>query len=166
MINNSHQIYLTDKFGRHNRTAEIESILFDEVKKVWNIKFSSDSRTFHYKKENVQIIRNCLNDKKSADVFDYLLKMAEFSDIKNEDGQNLLVRNLEKSQFVNENSVLARYLNPEKPAFKKVQEKSLIFPFGCNNSQFMAVSMAMQNQVSIIQGPPGTGKTQTIFRPA
>ncbi len=163
MTNNNHQIFLTDKFGKNNRTAEIESISFDEVKKVWNVKFSSDARTFHYKRENVQIIRNCLNDKKSADVFDYLLQMAEFSDIKNKDGQNLLVRNLEKSQFVNENSVLARYLNPKKPAFKNIQAKSLIFPFGCNNSQFMAVSMAMQNQVSIIQGPPGTGKTQTIL---
>ena len=39
----------------------------------------------------------------------------------------------------------------------------MIFPFGCNNSQFKAVSTALNNQVSIIQGPPGTGKTQTIL---
>lgn len=39
----------------------------------------------------------------------------------------------------------------------------MIFPFGCNNSQFKAVSNALNNQVSIIQGPPGTGKTQTIL---
>ena len=39
--------------------------------------------------------------------------MAQFSDIKNDEGQNLLVKNLEKSKFVNEYSVLARYLNPK-----------------------------------------------------
>ena len=38
-----------------------------------------------------------------------------------------------------------------------------IFPFGCNNSQYVAVKRAMENQISVIQGPPGTGKTQTIL---
>ena len=55
----------------------------------------------------------------------------------------------------------------EKEEKKGKEEKSkihsLIFPFGCNNSQFKAVSNALNNQVSIIQGPPGTGKTQTIL---
>ena len=46
---------------------------------------------------------------------------------------------------------------------EKSKINSLIFPFGCNNSQFKAVSTALNNQVSIIQGPPGTGKTQTIL---
>ncbi|WP_308604416.1 AAA domain-containing protein [uncultured Fibrobacter sp.] len=46
---------------------------------------------------------------------------------------------------------------------KKSKLDSLIFPFGCNNSQFAAVKTAMENQISIIQGPPGTGKTQTIL---
>ena len=117
------------------------------------------SSFYFHKKENVQVIKNCLKDKQSATVFDYLLQMAQFSDIKNDDGQNLLVKNLEKSRFINENSVLAHYLNPKKGKVEKERIKSLIFPFGCNNSQFKAVSTAMKNQVSIIQGPPGTGKT-------
>lgn len=89
--------------------------------------------------------------------------MAQFSDIQNDDGQNLLVKNLEKSRFVNEYSVLARYLNPKKGKDEKSKIRSLLFPFGCNNSQFKAVSTELNNQVSIIQGPPGTGKTQTIL---
>lgn len=156
-------IFLMDKYGKRDRTTEIESLTYDNVKGIWNIVFNGDQRTFHYKNENVKIIKNCLKDKQSATVFDYLLQMAEFSDIKNDDGQNLLVKNLEKSRFVNENSVLAKYLNPKKGKSEKSKIKSLIFPFGCNNSQFKAVSTAMNNQVSIIQGPPGTGKTQTIL---
>jgi len=40
---------------------------------------------------------------------------------------------------------------------------SLIFPFGLNESQLLAVERAFSSQVSIIEGPPGTGKTQTIL---
>ena len=156
-------IFLTDKNGKRDRTAEIENISYDNVSGLWNIIFAGDPRTFHYKKENVRVIKNCLKDKQSSTVFDYLLQMAQFSDIKNDDGQNLLVKNLEKSRFINENSVLAKYLNPKKGRAEKERIKSLIFPFGCNNSQFKAVSAAMKNQISIIQGPPGTGKTQTIL---
>ena len=156
-------IFLTDKFGKRDRTKEIQNISFDYAKNIWNINFCSDNRTFHYKKENVKIIKNCLKDKQSSEVFDYLLQMAQFSDIKKDDGQNLLVKNLEKSRFVNEHSVLARYLNPKRGKVERERIKSIIFPFGCNNSQFKAVDTAMKNQVSIIQGPPGTGKTQTIL---
>lgn len=156
-------IFLTDKYGKRDRTTEIENLTYDNVKGIWNIDFVGDQRTFHYKNENVKIIKNCLKDKQSATVFDYLLQMAQFSDIKNDEGQNLLVKNIEKSKFINEYSVLARYLNPKKGKEEKSKIHSLIFPFGCNSSQFKAVSNALNNQVSIIQGPPSTGKTQTIL---
>lgn len=39
----------------------------------------------------------------------------------------------------------------------------LIYPFGVNASQLMAVEQAFTSQVSLIEGPPGTGKTQTIL---
>lgn len=39
----------------------------------------------------------------------------------------------------------------------------LIFPFGINESQLLAVNRAFEAQVSVIEGPPGTGKTQTIL---
>lgn len=119
-------IFLTDKYGRRDRTTEIENISYDNVSGLWNIDFVGDQRTFHYKKENVQVIKNCLKDKQSATVFDYLLQMAQFSDIKNDDGQNLLVKNLEKSRFINEHSVLARYLNPKRG---KVENKIFNIPF-------------------------------------
>lgn len=72
-------IFLTDKYGRRDRTTEIENISYDKESGLWNIDFVGDQRTFHYKKENVQVIKNCLKDKQSAAVFDYLLQMAQFS---------------------------------------------------------------------------------------
>lgn len=156
-------IFLTDKYGRRNRTKEIESISFNPRLKIYEIVFKGSNRTFHYKNENVQFVKNTLKDKKSAAVFEYLLQMANFSEMKNDDGQNILVKNLEKARFINEKSVLARYLNPAMRASEKSKNNLLVFPFGCNNSQFAAVKNAMENQVSIIQGPPGTGKTQTIL---
>ncbi|HET7863901.1 MAG TPA: AAA domain-containing protein, partial [Burkholderiaceae bacterium] len=39
----------------------------------------------------------------------------------------------------------------------------LIYPFGVNASQLVAVERAFASQVSLIEGPPGTGKTQTIL---
>lgn len=155
-------VFVTDKYGRRNKTGDIEKLAYDSRKDVYFITYK-DGKTYPCRSCDIQIIKNSLKDKQSAIVFDYLLQMAQFSDIKNDDGQNLLVKNLEKSRFVNEYSVLARYLNPKKGREEKSKIKSLIFPFGCNNSQFKAVSTALNNQVSIIQGPPGTGKTQTIL---
>ena len=155
-------IFVTDKYGRRNKTGDIEKLQYDSRKDVYYITYK-DGKTYPCRSADLQIIKNCLKDKQSATVFDYLLQMAQFSDIKNDEGQNLLVKNLEKSKFVNEYSVLARYLNPKKGKEEKSKIHSLIFPFGCNNSQFKAVSNALNNQVSIIQGPPGTGKTQTIL---
>lgn len=42
-------------------------------------------------------------------------------------------------------------------------DKELIYPFGINETQALAVERAFKSQISIIEGPPGTGKTQTIL---
>ena len=148
-------VFVTDKYGKRNKTGDIEKLAYDSRKDVYFITYK-DGKTYPCKSSDLQIIKNSLKDKQSAIVFDYLLKMAQFNNIKNDDGQNLLVKNLEKSKFVNEASVLAKYLNPKNGKEDKERICSLIFPFGCNNSQFKAVSNALNNQVSIIQGPPGT----------
>ena len=46
----------------------------------------------------------------------------------------------------------------------KNNKECLIFPFGCNSSQYKAVLNAINNKLSVIEGPPGTGKTQTIAK--
>lgn len=101
-------IFVTDKYGKRNKTGDIEKLQYDSRKDVYYITYK-DGKTYPCRSADFQIIKNCLKDKQSATVFDYLLQMAQFSDIKNDEGQNLLVKNLEKSKFVNEYSVLARY---------------------------------------------------------
>ena len=155
-------IFISDKYGKRNRTDDILNCVYDSKSNFYDITYKSGG-TYTYSNKKVQIVKNCLKDKQSATVFDYLLQMAEFSDIKNEKGQNTLVNNLLKSRFINEDSVLTNYLNPKKNNIRKNETQSLIFPFGCNNSQYKAVKAAIENQISIIQGPPGTGKTQTIL---
>ena len=157
------KIFVTGKYGKKNRTDDISDISYDKEKNIYNITYKGGDTSYTYRSKDVQIVKNCLNDKQSATVFDYLLQMAQFSDIKNDKGQNTLVNNLLKTRFINEDSVLTHYLNPKKNSIKKNIVKSLIFPFGCNKSQYEAVKTAIENQISIIQGPPGTGKTQTIL---
>lgn len=156
-------IYITHKRKTSkDETKDIKSIFFSNDLNKWKIEYNS-GRTFYYNSENVKIIPNSLSDKKSATVFDYLLQMAQFSEITNQDGENLLVKNLQKTKFISKDSILTQYLNPKikKPFIP--HNSPIIFPFGCNNSQIKAIKTALNNPLSIIQGPPGTGKTQTIL---
>ena len=83
--------------------------------------------------------------------------------MRNDFDEKILVKNYERVRLVNPNSALAFYLNPTGKKIKWFGIAHPIFPFGCNNSQYKAVTEALENSFSIIQGPPGTGKTQTIL---
>lgn len=156
-------IYITHKGNiRKDETKDIKSIFFLNDSNKWKVEYNS-GRTFYYNPENVKIIPNSLSDKKSATVFEYLIQMAQFSEIKNHDGENLLLKNLQKAQFISKESILTLYLNPNSKTPFSQHNSPIIFPFGCNNSQIKAVKTALSNPLSIIQGPPGTGKTQTIL---
>ena len=58
--------------------------------------------------------------------------------------------------------MLASYLAPQKDVKMPQMPEAVIYPFGLNQSQKLAVERALSSKISIIQGPPGTGKTQTI----
>ncbi|MFT3761318.1 MAG: AAA domain-containing protein [Pseudoxanthomonas sp.] len=71
-----------------------------------------------------------------------------------------VVRQLEKLPAWSDTVLHAyctRQLTRQAPA------EPLIYPFGVNASQLVAVEQAFTSQVSLIEGPPGTGKTQTIL---
>ncbi len=128
--------------------------------RYWHLVFDRFERS--YPKENLNITKSCLVDKKSRNVFEYLKEISTLSNIPNDSGDIILEKRYERLGFVPENTVLSVYLNNEK-AIKHHRVRDVIFPFGCNQSQYRAVRNALDNQISVIQGPPGTGKTQTIL---
>lgn len=102
--------------------------------------------------------------KKSKSIFDYFKDISEIVSIKTEDGTALLTKEYKKINFINRNTALYNYLNPEEFISEgSNSNRAIIYPFGANKSQFNAVKNAIESQISIIEGPPGTGKTQTIL---
>ncbi len=111
----------------------------------------------------IKFLHNCLADKRVGTLFDYFKETAETVSLVTDNGINILSRQYQKITSVQEDTVLASYLEPSKEPQKRNVTSTLIYPFGLNQSQKKAVENAFSSQVSIIQGPPGTGKTQTIL---
>lgn len=112
---------------------------------------------------DVQISKNCLADAQSKALFQYFKSTATAISLKTENGINILKGQYDKITAVDGQTVLSSFLDPSLPVEKREYTAPLIFPFGLNQSQGIAVQNAFSSQVSIIQGPPGTGKTQTIL---
>lgn len=144
-------------------------LIYLDKKALFNIvkvlDFSSHVKVFYgtkisvYAKNRIHYEYNALNDSSVEKKFTYLKSLAQYlSDEKND----FLEKQYEKLEHINEESVLAQYLKPDT-----VRENNfdgvMVFPFGFNLSQEVAVLKALSHQISIIEGPPGTGKTQTIL---
>lgn len=69
---------------------------------------------------------------------------------------------LETIDLSESRSMLSNYIDGVNPPVTAPQE-TLIYPFGCNESQKLAVETTLRNSISIVEGPSGTGKTQTIL---
>lgn len=129
----------------------------------WHICYENGSER-DYPESRLSVRKSCLEEADARNVFHYLQRMADEVSLKAEDGTKLLSRQYEKlDSFVDESSVLACYLNPGRLKNTSGMKPTLLFPFGCNASQFQAVQNALEHKLSVIQGPPGTGKTQTIL---
>ena len=127
----------------------------------WYVHFSNGSeRTYHF--NDIKVLCSSL-DENSKSCMDYLRELASVNELKDDTGEALLIKQYNKIEFVDADTILASYLNPEEYKPRTFESGNLIFPFGGNASQFKAVANALSNQLSIIQGPPGTGKTQTIL---
>ncbi len=157
-------MYRISREGREFFNIKAIYVFKGGYESYWHICFANGSER-DYRRSDLHIIESCLSQSQSADVFEYIKKIADLSDIKNEEtGEKLLSKRFDKISFVCSDVALAKYLNPSSlQGEKKGHEYTPIFPFGCNNSQYKAVKNAMENQISVIQGPPGTGKTQTIL---
>ena len=74
----------------------------------------------------------------------------------------ILFKALDRIDLLESRSALSNYIDGVNPVVNASQE-TLIYPFGCNESQRLAVETSLKNSISIVEGPPGTGKTQTIL---
>lgn len=80
----------------------------------------------------------------------------------NQISAEILLKALDDIDIMESRSALSSYIDGINPATRASKE-TLIYPFGCNESQKLAVGTSLSNSISIIEGPPGTGKTQTIL---
>lgn len=101
--------------------------------------------------------------KEQLNSLEYITKLAELTSVKTESGENILLKQFLKINIDNPNTALTNYLGLDKNVKFPSNQTFLIFPFGCNSSQYLAVKNAITNESSVIEGPPGTGKTQTIL---
>lgn len=162
-INNKiHHVYI---YGRREYNINEISAFISEKRTYWHVLYKN-GYTQDLMDEQLIIKQSCLIDKKSKNVFEYFKAVATTNILgKNEEHPNegILSKIYERMEFIDGDTILNLYLNPQKTLNKKQVYKPLIFPFGCNKSQKKAVYQAFENRISIIQGPPGTGKTQTIL---
>lgn len=160
----NHNMYRISREGREFFDIKAIYVFKSASESYWHICFGDGSER-DYRQSDLHILKSCLSQPQSANVFEYIKQIAGLSDIRNEEtGEKLLAKSFEKISFIGNDVALAKYLNPSSlNAGKTGGEYIPIFPFGCNNSQYQAVKNAMENQISVIQGPPGTGKTQTIL---
>lgn len=136
----------------------------DGEKEHWRIKYTN-GEVRNYLHGNVEIIESCLSDDIAKNAFEYLKRIAHINNLGKEEGNDkgILENQYDKIDFIDKSMAVAPYLDSSRYKVRKMRSSGLIFPFGCNSSQEMAVTAAFENQISVIQGPPGTGKTQTIL---
>lgn len=108
-----------------------------------------------------KIYKNTLKDPKVKGIFNYYKQVVQL--IAKDEEDAYMLAQFDKIMVINEESVLAAYLNRSNESIQSFKVGPIIAPFGINASQLSAIKTALSNKISIIEGPPGTGKTQTIL---
>ncbi|MCQ8265838.1 AAA domain-containing protein [Streptococcus suis] len=144
--------------------SNIESIV--EFKGIhstaYDIRYKNGTRKL-YMGSDLEIRQNGLAHSNSRYVFSYLTELSKLNPLRSSATDKLLLlKRYEELDYVDKTVALASYLSPNQKT-KLTFYGELIFPFGCNNSQYEATKNALINRFRVIQGPPGTGKTQTIL---
>ena len=124
-------------------------------------KVNSGDECTIYTKKDFEVKTSVLLQKEAGHVFEYLKELSGLNELG--DDTSILQGYAERITEVPRDRLLSKYLTRNESFDKNTKQQSLIFPFGCNNSQMGAVEKALSHTMSVIEGPPGTGKTQTIL---
>ena len=141
--------------------------LLEEIKNVYE--FKVDNFSYYHVVFNNNSFKDFKSEelkkisKDSYDAIEYMKEVANITSLMAEGGKKILCEQMEKIKIDSLDTALANYLNLSSDLSSGNTLETLIFPFGCNSSQYEAVENAIYNKVSVIEGPPGTGKTQTIL---
>ncbi|HHK5583692.1 TPA: AAA domain-containing protein [Streptococcus mutans] len=149
--------YIISRNEEKFNNIDIIEFFTGKLDNYWQISYV-DSYTRVYKESELKIVKSPLTKPNIEKVFSYLKEIAGINGL----CDHLLSKRYEKIDVFNQNLSLFKYLDSDA-SISKYQLADLIFPFGCNASQYQATKNALENQLSVIQGPPGTGKTQTIL---
>jgi hypothetical protein len=127
-------------FKAKGRTiADIDQILyFGEFYRI----IRANRKDLSYHKSDVEISKNCLYEAHSRELFTYFKETASAISLKTDNGINILEQQYQRIQSVEDTTVLAKYLDPSSPVETRNECRSLIYPFGLNQSQKKAVENA------------------------
>lgn len=120
--------------------------------------FFKDNKSMDYKNDEFKKV-----NKDSYNVIKYMQDVSTITSLSTKEGIKLLCNQMNKIKIDSLDMALAIYLKMSDNLIKTNDIETLIFPFGCNFSQYEAVKNAIYNKISVVEGPPGTGKTQTIL---
>ena len=160
--------YLTyqEKIDLSNYNFFINNNILNNIKEAYEFNYGNDYYYYIIFNNNQAAEYKDTQIKKvafSKNIIEYMKKVAEITSLNTEDGKKILCEQMEKVEVDNLETALATYLKLSNNIIKPDNKDFLIFPFGCNSSQYKAVENAINNKISVIEGPPGTGKTQTIL---
>ena len=99
-----------------------------------------------YSSKELKIYENAASTPAARNLLDYYKLISKKIGLHANDGTNILYNQLNKISFVDKNTVLARYIEPQK-IYVKSPKDTVIFPFGCNSSQMTAVNNAVANKI-------------------
>lgn len=145
----------------------VNNKLLKDVKEIYEFNYLNENYYRIFLKDNkhksLYMDEFKMVNKASGNIIKYMKDIATLTSLTTDDGKKILCNQMEKIKIDNLDTALANYLQMSSDTSNRNNNEILIFPFGCNSSQYEAVKNALYNKISIIEGPPGTGKTQTIL---
>lgn len=155
------QIRCAGRYITHIRNIYV---FINAASEYWHI-IKDDGRELSYSRDELEIEETIMGNEGVQKLHNYFLDIAHIVTLRDEEtDKEILVDKLQKVDFIGKGTAAAIYLGAEAyTPDTGLDAAAPIFPFGCNESQFQAVTNALSNRISVIEGPPGTGKTQTIM---